>query len=91
MNAITPATAAFYTFVDEGIMKGPPEMLKEFETEGLTYVDLEWVENHWKMILWKLASIVKAKPDLFHEKWNYREVKRQLQYRQVSIYDGAAK
>ncbi|KAJ9119559.1 hypothetical protein QFC22_003268 [Naganishia vaughanmartiniae] len=81
MNAITPATAAFYTFLEEGFLKGPPETLKEFEAEDLTYVDLEWLENHWKMILWKLASIVKAQPDMYREKWNYREVKRQLQYR----------
>ncbi|KAJ9094408.1 hypothetical protein QFC21_005947 [Naganishia friedmannii] len=81
VNAITPTTAAFYTFLDEGIMKGPPETLKEFEKEGLTYVELEWLENHWRMIVWKLASIVRAKPDMLCEKWKYREVKRQLQYR----------
>lgn len=55
--------------------------MSEFQDQGLTHVDIAWVQNHWKMVLWKLASIVKANPDLFSAKWNYREVVRQLKYR----------
>jgi hypothetical protein len=82
--AINPSTAGFYTFLDNGIMKGPDDVVKELHEEGLTHVGLDWVQNHWKMILWKLASIVQTNPQLFSEKWNCREVVRQLKYRYVS-------
>lgn len=65
-------------------MKGPEDVLREFQNGGLAHVGIQWVQNHWKMILWKLASIVRTNPQLFSEKWNYREVVRQLKYRYVT-------
>jgi breast cancer 2 susceptibility protein len=82
--AINPATAGFYTFLEGGIMKGPEDVLREFQNSGLAHVGIQWVQNHWKMILWKLASIVRMNHHLFSEKWNYREVVRQLKYRYVT-------
>lgn len=82
--AINPSTAAFYTFLDDGIMKGPEDVMRELHNEGLTHVGRDWVQNHWRMILWKLACIVRMDPRLFSEKWSCREVVRQLKYRYAS-------
>lgn len=58
--------------------------MEEFRTQGLGHVNNGWVENHWKLVVWKLASMVRAKPELLQEKWNYYEVVRQLKYRYVA-------
>lgn len=65
-------------------MKGPEDALKQIQADGCSQITLKWVNNHWSLILWKLASIVRAKPSLWKEKWTYWEVLRQLKYRYVS-------
>ena len=49
--------------------------------EGCSLATPEWVDNHWKMILWKLAGIVHAQPSLYDHKWCWAEVIEQLKYR----------
>ena len=41
----------------------------------------KWVKNHWALILWKLGSMVKAKPDEIKNRWTYEAVWHQLLYR----------
>ncbi|BGP01374.1 Rad51-associated protein Brh2 [Rhodotorula toruloides ATCC 204091] len=44
-------------------------------------VTLPWVKNHWSLILWKLASYVRSRPDLLDERWSFGRVMDQLRYR----------
>ncbi|KAK4051896.1 hypothetical protein OIV83_002601 [Microbotryomycetes sp. JL201] len=44
-------------------------------------VSSTWVQNHWSMIVWKLASYIKARPDLFAAMWRFEKVLDQLKYR----------
>jgi breast cancer 2 susceptibility protein len=80
---VNPSTAPYYRFSYLDIMRGPQDVMEEFRAEGLGHVGIEWFENHWRMIVWKLASMVRAKPELFQQKWTYREVVRQMKYRYV--------
>ncbi|KAI9092381.1 hypothetical protein DFS34DRAFT_653041 [Phlyctochytrium arcticum] len=41
----------------------------------------EWVENHYSLILWKLASMVRSFPTLLDEYWSPTKVANQLRYR----------
>jgi hypothetical protein len=42
---------------------------------------IEWVKNHWTLIVWKLAAMVRAKPDELHAWWSFVHVVDQLKYR----------
>ncbi|KWU44262.1 hypothetical protein RHOSPDRAFT_29372 [Rhodotorula sp. JG-1b] len=44
-------------------------------------VTLPWIKNHWALVLWKLASYVRSRPDLLHEWWSFERVMDQLRYR----------
>ncbi|GAA5976118.1 hypothetical protein JCM10908_005389 [Rhodotorula pacifica] len=44
-------------------------------------VTMPWVKNHWTLVLWKLASYVRSRPDLLHEWWSFERVMDQLRYR----------
>ncbi|TNY21422.1 Rad51-associated protein Brh2 [Rhodotorula diobovata] len=44
-------------------------------------VTLQWVKNHWKLILWKAASYVRSRPDLLDQWWTFERVLDQLRYR----------
>ncbi|GAA5952250.1 hypothetical protein JCM10213_005182 [Rhodosporidiobolus nylandii] len=44
-------------------------------------VTLPWVQNHWQLVLWKIASYVRSRPDLLDEWWCYDRVIEQLRYR----------
>ena len=49
--------------------------------DGCALATPQWVDNHWSMILWKLAGEVQASPSLYEEKWSWAEVISQLKYR----------
>lgn len=70
----------YYMFDCGGVAKGLTEAVAELRALGCS-VSEKWVENHWSLILWKLASLVKARPGLLSEKWTYEEGVRQLKYR----------
>ena len=57
--------------------------MDDFRLEGLGHTGVDWFENHWRLVVWKLASLVRAKPQLLSEKWSYCEIVRQLKYRYV--------
>jgi breast cancer 2 susceptibility protein len=48
----------------------------------------EWVDNHWSLILWKLAGMTTLNPecevDVHQRRWSWVETMRQLRYRYVS-------
>lgn len=72
---------------------GPAEALKELLDRGCTLVTKPWVDNHWSLILWKLAGMVNLDPskeaNVDEKRWCWSEVVRQLLYRSVppSIYN----
>lgn len=44
-------------------------------------VTLPWIKNHWMLVLWKLASYVRSRPDLLGDWWTFERVMDQLRYR----------
>lgn len=42
---------------------------------------LGWVKNHWTLIVWKTAAMVRAKPDEAKNWWNFQRIVDQLKYR----------
>ncbi|KAG9028496.1 hypothetical protein FRB95_006397 [Tulasnella sp. JGI-2019a] len=60
---------------------GTNDALTSLREKGCNLATPEWVDNHWGMILWKLASLICAYPNLLKDKWTYHEVVNQLLYR----------
>ena len=46
-----------------------------------THVTQAWVNNHYALIIWKLAGIIRAKPSLRQDYWRFEVVCNQLKYR----------
>jgi breast cancer 2 susceptibility protein len=44
-------------------------------------VTLPWVQNHWDLIVWKLACYARTRPDLLDKWWKFEMVIDQLRYR----------
>lgn len=67
------------------LVLGPEEAFQELKDRGCRLVTLPWVENHWGLILWKLAGMVALDPqretDSKTKRWCWGEVIRQLLYR----------
>lgn len=67
---------------------GPYAALEELQGSGCEFATEEWVENHWSLILWKLAGMVCLQPHLEADpatrRWCWDEVIDQLLYRYVS-------
>jgi len=83
---ITASNALFYHFATPGTaMKGPEDAYQQILKDGCSQITQVWVNNHWSLILWKLAGIVKAKPALWEARWTFAEVVRQLKYRYVTL------
>ncbi|WVQ77705.1 hypothetical protein IAR50_007395 [Cryptococcus sp. DSM 104548] len=78
---LRPDNAASYQFAQDQSTFGPQEALEAIKECGCSLATFRWVQNHWTLILWKLAGTVQAKPELYEEKWNAEEVTNQLRYR----------
>ncbi|ORY34756.1 BRCA2, oligonucleotide/oligosaccharide-binding, domain 1-domain-containing protein [Naematelia encephala] len=63
------------------ISAGRNDALRILQRDGCSCVTPRWVDNHWTLILWKLAGMTQAKPSLIEELWSFKEVVRQLKYR----------
>lgn len=67
---------------------GVTAALNELHNAGCALATKEWVENHWCLILWKLAGMVCLDPESElvegKKRWCWGEVMRQLRYRLVS-------
>ncbi|KAH8102418.1 hypothetical protein BXZ70DRAFT_928500 [Cristinia sonorae] len=98
LKLITPQTALYYAFHSAtpnpytasqlpGIAAtlGTSAALAELLARGCTLATKGWVENHWALVLWKLAGMVCLAPEdeknPAKKRWCWSEVIRQLQYR----------
>lgn len=91
LNQINSESAMHYVFHDTSTRNsspmdlGPTEALKELHDRECTLATKPWVDNHWGLILWKLAGMVmldpekETKPEM--KRWSWAEVIRQLLYR----------
>ncbi|EIM83586.1 uncharacterized protein STEHIDRAFT_62664, partial [Stereum hirsutum FP-91666 SS1] len=62
---------------------------------GCSLATKEWVDNHWGLILWKLAGMVCLDPgrerDMDARRWSWDEVMRQLRYRYEKELNGGSR
>lgn len=94
LKQVTPDNALFYRFHSRSRDNVPSEPNQLLGT-GAALADLqdaecelatqEWVNNHWSLILWKLAGMVCLQPQLEADpatrRWCWDEVINQLLYR----------
>lgn len=73
--------AEYYAFQVDGVTQTVETTYQLLHTTGCTLLSLAWVTNHWRLILWKLAGQVRARPQVLKEKWSWQEVVNQLKYR----------
>lgn len=75
----------FYDPQDETRHSSYREALELLRNEGCVNATTAWIENHWPLILWKLVSVIRSRPQLFTDGtlWTWSEVIRQLKYRCV--------
>ncbi|KAL1406291.1 hypothetical protein Q8F55_007987 [Vanrija albida] len=82
--------AIYYQFIaQDASVLGNVQAFERLKYEKCELVTQKWVNNHWRLILWKLAGQVMAKPALYDEKWNWYEVLCQLKYRYEREYGAA--
>ncbi|KAG2156582.1 uncharacterized protein EDB93DRAFT_1127388 [Suillus bovinus] len=107
LSQITPATALFYSFYtpsatpSESVQPsdvtplGPAAALEELHARGCSLATKEWVNNHWPLVLWKLAGMVSLEPeaesDPDRKRWRWPEVIRQLLYRYERDLNGSTR
>jgi breast cancer 2 susceptibility protein len=97
LKQITPALALYYSFHTPSStlpseaspsppkLLGPTAALEELIMRGCSLATKLWVDNHWCLILWKLAGMVCLEPERERDpqtkRWCWAEVIRQLLYR----------
>ena len=94
LKQITPENALFYRFHSRSrhsVPSQPSELLgtraalEDLKDAGCELATQEWVDNHWSLILWKLAGMVCLQPQLEADpatrRWCWEEVINQLLYR----------
>ncbi|KAF7302766.1 hypothetical protein HMN09_00911700 [Mycena chlorophos] len=96
LEQITPSIAAYYLFhtpsaelpntpATPSRAFGPAAALQDLLARGCSLATKAWVDNHWGLILWKLAGMVCLEPELEKDpqrkRWCWEEVLRQLLYR----------
>jgi breast cancer 2 susceptibility protein len=66
-------------------LRGSVDALRDLKAIGCHLATQEWVDNHWSLILWKLAGMAALDPeseaDVDRRRWSWSETMRQLQYR----------
>ncbi|KAF5313184.1 hypothetical protein D9619_002620 [Psilocybe cf. subviscida] len=111
LSQITPETAMYYAFnanpsssmasssTPQPTSRGPVEALEALLARGCTLATRPWVDNHWALILWKLAGMVVLEASnnkdngakTSQERWCWDEVLRQLLYRYERELHGGAR
>ncbi|TDL20958.1 hypothetical protein BD410DRAFT_772047 [Rickenella mellea] len=96
LNQINVETALYYRFNTDSFITpsssdntsktspGPDEALEQLLERGCELATKEWVDNHWRLILWKLAGLACLEPQKEMKddrRWCWEEVMRQFQYR----------
>ncbi|PWN51143.1 hypothetical protein IE53DRAFT_314445 [Violaceomyces palustris] len=77
-----PSLAAMYAFDGpDGNLLRPVSALAEIRESGCRHVDIKWVNCHWDLILWKLASLCLNKPEEARVRFSWPELIRQMKYR----------
>ncbi|TIA86186.1 hypothetical protein E3P99_03756 [Wallemia hederae] len=70
-------SANFFSFSPEATSI---QAFADLKSRGCTNINQRWVDNHWRFIVWKLASVIRSCPSEM-PRWSYDEVVRQLLYR----------
>ncbi|KAF7436471.1 hypothetical protein PC9H_003304 [Pleurotus ostreatus] len=108
LSAMTPTLAPFYTFhtssdtpallttqATQITRLGPSAAFDQLIERGCTLATKLWVENHWCLILWKLAGMVALEPekegDPETKRWCWKEVMRQMVYRYERELNGGSR
>ncbi|KAG1754940.1 uncharacterized protein EDB91DRAFT_1214138 [Suillus paluster] len=107
LSQITLATALFYSFYTPSVTPtegshpsdakplGPAAALEELHARGCSLATQEWINNHWPLILWKLAGMVALEPEAEsnpdRKRWCWPEVIRQLLYRYERDLNGSSR
>lgn len=78
---IEPWNALYWAFEEDGERKGVEAASEALKKAGCTLLEREWLQNHWSLIIWKLANTVLMWPATQAERWSFREVLNQLLYR----------
>jgi hypothetical protein len=62
---------------------GPKEAREEMIKAGTltSRTPFNWVENHYGLIVWKIASLIRSYPNTFLSQWNSSTILNQLLYR----------
>lgn len=97
LSQVNPRTAPFYAFTtrsrsppnppdpSSSLVLGRSAVLEELHAKGCTLAKQAWVDNHWPLVLWKLAGMVSLDPttesDPLRKRWCWPEVIRQFMYR----------
>ncbi|KAL8286420.1 hypothetical protein RQP46_004437 [Phenoliferia psychrophenolica] len=76
--AMDSVSAASYVFE---CGRGEVEAMAALASDGASLVTLPWVRNHWSLIVWKLASLVRTRPDVRATYWHWQAAVDQLKYR----------
>ena len=92
LHDLSPKSAIHYRFrpAPGADSRGPTDALRELKAIGCTLATQEWVDNHWSLILWKLAGMVALDPESEVDedhgmRWSWKETLRQLRYRYVFL------
>jgi breast cancer 2 susceptibility protein len=86
---ITPSNALHYYFngprpgQNGAHPLGADEAFDYLRSHECSLATQAWVQNHWALVLWKLAAYVCCRTDLFAAVWTFDEVCRHLMHRQV--------
>ncbi|KAH9058304.1 hypothetical protein EDB87DRAFT_1685476 [Lactarius vividus] len=97
LRNLSPKSAIQYRFRDASNVdpQGPTDALHELKATGCMLATQEWVDNHWSLILWKLAGMVALDPesevDEHRRRWSWKEMMRQLCYRYEKELNGSAR
>jgi breast cancer 2 susceptibility protein len=101
LSQISPVAAIYYSFhtatatplfltssLSPAVLLGSAAALNQLLDHGCTLATKPWVDNHWCLILWKLAGMVALDPEResspTQKRWCWSEVMRQLCYRCVA-------
>ncbi|KAG6889981.1 hypothetical protein C0995_012941 [Termitomyces sp. Mi166 len=95
LSQITPTTAMYYSFhtlssmpvlplsLTPPVKLGPVQAFNSLLESGCTLATQDWVNNHWGLILWKLAGMVGLDPEREsvpnQKRWCWNEVMRQYE------------
>lgn len=66
--------------------RGVKSALEQLLRDDCSLATLPWVENHWSLIVWKLAGLVRTRPELLAQYWRFEVAVNQLKYRSVSSF-----